>query len=59
MRVLSNSDYKLFECLVSLSQKEMHKAMAQYLKAKYDNVIFILLESFVDFENFEEYWSCI
>ena len=40
MRVLSNSDYKLFERLVSLSQKEMHKAMAQYLKAKYDNVIF-------------------
>ncbi len=40
MRVLSNSDYSLFERLVSLSQKEMHKAMAQYLKAKYDNVIF-------------------
>lgn len=40
MRVLSNSDYKLLERLVSLSQKEMHKAMAQYLKAKYDNVIF-------------------
>jgi hypothetical protein len=40
MRVLSDSDYKLLERLVSLSQKEMRKAMAQYLKAKYDNVIF-------------------
>ena len=40
MRVLSNSDYSLLERLVSLSQKEMHKAMAQYLKAKYDNVLF-------------------
>lgn len=40
MRVLSEKDYRLFERLVSLSQKEMHKAMAQYLKAKYDNVIF-------------------
>ena len=40
MRVLSDSDYKLFERLVSLSQKEMHKAMAQYLKATYDKVIF-------------------
>lgn len=40
MRVLSDSDYKLFERLVSLSQKELKKAMAQYLKAKYENVIF-------------------
>lgn len=40
MRVLSDSDYKLFERLVSLSQKELKKAMAQYLKAKYKNVIF-------------------
>ena len=32
MRVLSDSDYKLFERLVSLSQKELKKAMAQYLK---------------------------
>jgi hypothetical protein len=40
MRVLSDSDYKLFERLVSLSQKELKKAMSQYLKAKYDNVIF-------------------
>ena len=40
MRVLSDSDYRLFERLVSLSQKELKKAMAQYLKAKYDNVIF-------------------
>lgn len=40
MRVLSNNDYRLFERLVSLSQKEMHRAMAQFLKSKYDNVIF-------------------
>lgn len=40
MRVLSDSDYRLFERLVSLSQKEMKKAMAQYLKAKYKNCIF-------------------
>ena len=40
MRVLSDNDYSLFERLVSLSQKEIHKAMAQYLKSKYDNVIF-------------------
>ena len=40
MRVLSDSDYKLFERLVSLSQKELKKAMAQYLKAKYENVVF-------------------
>lgn len=40
MRVLNNGDYKLFERLVSLSQKEVHKAMAQFLKAKYNNVIF-------------------
>jgi hypothetical protein len=40
MRVLSDSDYKLFERLVSLSQNELKKAMAQYLKAKYDKVIF-------------------
>ena len=40
MRVLSDSDYRLFERLVSLSQKEMKKAMAQYLKAKYKKCIF-------------------
>lgn len=39
MRVLNEQDYRLFERLVSLSQKEMRKAMAQYLKAKYDKVI--------------------
>lgn len=39
MRVLSEKDYRLFERLVSLSQKEMHKAMAQYLKSKYNKVI--------------------
>lgn len=40
MRVLSDSDYKLFERLVSLSQKELKKAMSQYLKAKYRKVVF-------------------
>ena len=40
MRVLSDSDYELFKRLVSLKQKELQKAMAQYLKAKYNNVIF-------------------
>lgn len=39
MRVLSEKDYRLFERLVSLSQREMHKAMAQFLKTKYNNVI--------------------
>ena len=39
MRVLNEKDYRLFERLVSLSQKEMHKAMTQYLKAKYEKVI--------------------
>lgn len=40
MRILSDADYKLFERLVSMTQEEMRVAMAQYLKAKYDNVIF-------------------
>lgn len=40
MRVLKDSDYKLFERLVSLSQKELKKAMSQYLKTKYTKVIF-------------------
>lgn len=40
MRVLSDSDYKLFERLVSLNQREMRKAMAQYLKSKYEKYIF-------------------
>mgnify|MGYP002508472230 FL=1 len=39
MRVLNEKDYRLFERLVSLSQKEMHKAMTQYLRAKYESVI--------------------
>ena len=39
MRVLSNQDYRLFERLVSLTQKGMHQAMAQYLKDKYEKVI--------------------
>lgn len=40
MRVLSDNDYKLFERLVSLSQKEMRRAMTQYLKGRYENYIF-------------------
>ena len=39
MRVLNERDYKLFERLVSLTQAEMHRAMSQYLKSKYDKVI--------------------
>ena len=39
MRVLNEKDYRLFERLVSLSEKEMQKAMAQLLKSKYDNII--------------------
>ena len=38
MRVLSNEDYKLFEQLVSLTQKELHKSMSKYLKSKYSQV---------------------
>jgi hypothetical protein len=37
---MNDSDYKLFERLVSLNQTEMKKAMAQYLKSKYTNCIF-------------------
>ena len=40
MRVLNNDDYKLFERLVSLSQKELKQAMANFLKKKYKNYIF-------------------
>lgn len=40
MRVLSDSDYGLFKRLVSLKQTELQQAMAKYLKAKYNNVIF-------------------
>lgn len=39
MRILSNQDYRLFERLVSLTQKGLHQAMAQYLKEKYEKVI--------------------
>ena len=39
MRVLKNEDYKLFERLVSLTQKGMHKVMSSYLEAKYEKVI--------------------
>lgn len=39
MRVLNNNDYKLFERLVSLSQKELKRAMGQYLREKYKNLI--------------------
>ena len=41
MRVLSNSDYKLIERLVSLSQKGMHEAMSHFLKARYDNNVIV------------------
>lgn len=40
MRVLNKDDFSLFERLVSLSQDELREAMALYLKAKYDKVIF-------------------
>lgn len=39
MRVLNDKDYTLLERLVSLSEKEMRRAMAQYLRSKYDNTI--------------------
>ena len=39
MRVLQDKDYRLFEKLVSLSEKEMVRAMTQLIKSKYDNVI--------------------
>ncbi len=39
MRTLNEKDYRLFEKLVSLTEKEMVRAMAQYIKAKYDNTI--------------------
>lgn len=41
MRVLSDNDYRLFERLVSLSQKGMHDAMSQYMKAKYNNNVIV------------------
>lgn len=39
MQVLNNSDYQLFERLVSLSQKELKRAMERFLCQKYENVI--------------------
>ena len=39
MRVLQDKDYRLFEKLVSLTEAGVAKAMAQYLKSKYDKVI--------------------
>ena len=39
MRILQEKDYRLFEKLVSLSEKEMVRAMTQLIKSKYDNVI--------------------
>ena len=39
MRVLQDKDYRLFEKLVSLTEAGVAKAMTQYLKSKYDNVI--------------------
>ena len=41
MRVLSEKDYRLFERLVSLTEKEMVRAMSQYLKDKYDKNVII------------------
>lgn len=39
MRLLRKDEYNLLEKLVMLSQGGMHKAMANYLKSKYDNII--------------------
>jgi putative aminopeptidase FrvX len=39
VRVLNDKDYRLFEKLVSLTEKGMLQAMNQYLKTKYDNII--------------------
>ena len=39
MRLLKNEDYKLFEQLVGLTQKGMHRTMSTYLKRKYKNVL--------------------
>ena len=39
MRVLNDKDYRLFEKLVSLTEKGMLQAMNQYLKTKYDSII--------------------
>ena len=39
MRVLNDSDYKLFEQLVSLNQKSLRNTMIHFLKSKYENCI--------------------
>lgn len=39
MRVLQDKDYRLFEKLVSLNEKQMVQAMTQLIKSKYNNVI--------------------
>ena len=39
MRELKDSDFKLLERLVSLTQGEVFSSLAQYLKSKYENVI--------------------
>lgn len=39
MRLLKEEEYSLFERLVSLSQKGLHKTMSTYLKTKYKKVI--------------------
>lgn len=39
MRVLHDKDYRLFEKLVSLTEKGMSHAMIQYLKGKYNDMI--------------------
>lgn len=51
MRVLNEKDYRLFERLVSLSEKEILKAMSQYLKVKYDNNLIITKDYIVAIGN--------
>lgn len=44
---LSNKDYKLFERLVSLTQKELHQAMAKYVRSLYGKEKSILTKDYV------------
>ena len=39
MRVLKEQDYKLLEQLVGLTEREVHAAMRQYLRSRYNNMI--------------------
>lgn len=39
MRALRKEDYELIERLFAMTQDELRRTMAQYLKSKYDNVI--------------------